>query len=114
MQEDVKMLIKEGRLEIANGGWVSSDEACPNYEDMINNMVMGHAFLKKEFGIRPRIGWQLDAFGHSSANARLFADFGFDAVFMSRADREDRKQKEKSKSLEFLWRPFSKHFGTRK
>ena len=57
MQEDVKMLIKEGRLEIANGGWVSSDEACPNYEDLINNMVLGHAFLKKEFGVIPRIGW---------------------------------------------------------
>ena len=30
------MLIKEGRLEIANGGWVSNDEACTNYEDIIN------------------------------------------------------------------------------
>lgn len=56
----------------------------------------------------------MDAFGHSIANTRLFADFGFDAVFMSRADREDRKQKEKKASLEFVWRPFSKHFGSRK
>lgn len=39
MKNNVKMLIREKRLEIANGGWVSSDEACPNYEDMINNMI---------------------------------------------------------------------------
>ena len=40
------MLIKEGRLEIANGGWSATDEACPTYEDMINNMIQGHEFLK--------------------------------------------------------------------
>ena len=26
------------------------DEACPLYEDMINNMKLGHDFLLKEFG----------------------------------------------------------------
>lgn len=33
------------------------DEACPHYEDMINNMQMGHQFALKEFGVAPRIGW---------------------------------------------------------
>ena len=47
------------------GGWSATDEACPNYEDMILNMHVGHQFLKKEFGIRPRVGWMIDAFGHS-------------------------------------------------
>jgi len=79
MQNTVKQLVKEGRLEFANGGWSSTDEACPNYEDLINNMLHGHNFLRSEFGVTPRVGWQLDAFGHSSTNARLFADFGFEA-----------------------------------
>jgi len=57
MQSDVKMLVKEGRLEFANGGWSSTDDGTPNYEDMINNMVVGHEFLKKEFGAIPRVGW---------------------------------------------------------
>ena len=78
-------------MEIVQGGWVSTDEACPNYEDMINNMIVGHGWLKKEFGVTPKIGWQLDTYGHSSANARLFADFGFDALFVSRGvDFEDK------------------------
>jgi lysosomal alpha-mannosidase len=86
-QKQVKQLVKEGRLEFANGGWSATDEACPNYEDIINNMMKGHAFLKKEFGVKPRVGWHIDAFGHSSANARLFADFGFEAQFFARNDR---------------------------
>jgi alpha-mannosidase len=78
-QAQVKALVRDGRLEFANGGWSATDEACPNYEDMINNMIIGHTFLMKEFGVKPRTGWHVDSFGHSSANARLFADFGFEA-----------------------------------
>jgi len=38
MKEDVRGLISSGRLEILNAGWSMHDEACPHYEDMINNM----------------------------------------------------------------------------
>jgi len=33
------------------------DEAAPHYEDMINNMMVGHEFVLKEFGVKPRVGW---------------------------------------------------------
>lgn len=113
-KDQVKQLVREGRLEFANGGWSASDEACPNFEDMINNMAIGHSFLMKEFGVKPRVGWHLDAFGHSSTNARLFADFGFEAMFFARMDRTDKLALEKTKGLDFLWRPFYKHFGAQK
>ena len=58
---------------------------------MINNMIKGHGFVKKEFGVTPKIGWMVDAFGHTSTNARLFADFGFDAMFIGRLDHNDIK-----------------------
>ena len=29
----------------------------------------------------PKIGWNLEAYGHTSTNARLFAQLGFDAQF---------------------------------
>ena len=39
-------MIKEGRIEIVNGGWSMHDEACAHYEDMITNMWQGHEFVK--------------------------------------------------------------------
>jgi alpha-mannosidase len=55
-------------------------------------MIVGHSWLKREFGVIPRVGWQLDQFGHSAANARLFSDFGFDALFISKGvDFEDKE-----------------------
>jgi alpha-mannosidase len=90
MKDTVKRLIGNGQLEITQGGWVANDEACTNYEDIIMQMYMGHQFLKKEFGVTPRVGWMIDAFGHSAANAALFADFGFDALYFSRIEESRR------------------------
>jgi len=114
VKEQVKMLVKEGRFEFVNGGWSMHDEACPHFEDMINNMMLGHQFLMKEFGIKPRIGWHIDPFGHSNANPRLFADMGFEAWIFARLDHADQEKRLSDKSMNFLWRPFSKHFGKRK
>jgi alpha-mannosidase len=110
----VKDLIKSGRLEIAQGAWVESDEASPNYEDMILNMQKGHQFLKREFDVTPRIGWNIDAFGHSSANAALYHDFGFEALFFTRVDDRLRFDLMEKGGMSFLWEPFSKHFGEEK
>mmetsp|Transcript_14835 Transcript_14835/g.23010 ORF Transcript_14835/g.23010 Transcript_14835/m.23010 type:complete len:131 (+) Transcript_14835:485-877(+) len=113
-KEVVKNLIKNGQLEIVNGGWSANDEANPNFDDIINNMMIGHEFLDKEFGVHPRIGWDLDTFGHSEANTRLFAQMGFEAMFFSRLDHSEKgmRSKKELKSLNFLWRPSSREFGT--
>ena len=37
-QSRVKQMVKEGRFEFVNGGWIESDEACPIYEDLVENI----------------------------------------------------------------------------
>lgn len=41
-QERVQQLVKNGQLDFAGGGWVSSDEAITQYEDVIDQMTLGH------------------------------------------------------------------------
>ena len=41
-KNEIRKLVREGRLEFLNAGWSMHDEACPHYEDMINNMMHGH------------------------------------------------------------------------
>ena len=113
MKAQVRALVQQGRLEFVNAGWSMHDEACTHYEDQINNMMIGHQFLMQEFGVRPRIGWQVDPFGHSNANPRLFADMGFDAWFFGRLDFQDKQKREQEKAKEFIWQPFVSHLGAR-
>lgn len=42
MKASVRQLVHEGRLELLNAGWSMQDEACVYYEDMLNNMMIGH------------------------------------------------------------------------
>ncbi|XP_057543590.1 probable alpha-mannosidase At5g13980 isoform X1 [Amaranthus tricolor] len=104
MQHIVSDLVKSGQLEFINGGMVMHDEAATHYIDMIDQTTLGHRFLKKEFGLTPRIGWQIDPFGHSAVQAYLLgAEVGFDSLFFARIDYQDREKRMADKSLEVVW-----------
>lgn len=47
------------------------DEAATHYIDMIDQTTLGHRYIKEQFNVTPRIGWQIDPFGHSAVQAYL-------------------------------------------
>ena len=98
MRDFVKELVSTGRLNLVNGGWSAPDETVTNYEDLLSNFMIGHRFLQQEFGQTPTISWQIDTFGISSTWARLARDVGFEALFFSRNDIQEKHQQRKDKS----------------
>lgn len=44
-------MVKNGQFEFINGGWSANDEATPHFDDIIDNMMVGHEWIKKEFGV---------------------------------------------------------------
>ena len=52
---------------------------------------------------RPRVGWQIDPFGHSREMASIFAQMGFDGLFFGRLDYQDKKNRLINKEAEFIW-----------
>ncbi|KAL1347182.1 hypothetical protein AAHE18_08G240200 [Arachis hypogaea] len=112
VQNIVKQLVNSGQLEFINGGMVMHDEATTHYIDMIDQTTLGHHFIKQEFGKTPRIGWQIDPFGHSAVQAYLLsAQVGFDSLFFARIDYQDRAKRKDEKSLEVVWQA-SKSLGS--
>jgi len=110
-REDVRKLVKERRLVFVNAGWAMMDEACTHHDDMMNNMMIGHEFLRKEFDFVPSIGWHVDPFGHSAATPRLMADMGFEAWFFARIDYEDQERRMKNKEMQWVWKPMHDALG---
>ncbi|XP_062168660.1 probable alpha-mannosidase At5g13980 [Alnus glutinosa] len=105
VQNTVKNFVSSGQLELINGGMCMHDEATAHYIDMIDQTTLGHRFIKEEFNVTPRIGWQIDPFGHSAVQAYLLgAEVGFDALFFARIDYQDRTKRKNEKSLEVIWR----------
>jgi len=103
----VRRLVKEGRLSFVNGGWCMHDEAAAHFADMIHQTTLGHEFIRANFGVDalPRVGWQLDPFGHSAIQAtHLGSGVGLEAVFFGRADVDDVARRIADGAMEFTWR----------
>ncbi|CAF1141929.1 unnamed protein product [Rotaria sordida] len=111
MRNTVKQLVNEGlcRLEFISGGWSMIDEAATHYNSIIDQHSLGAEFLHDTFGecARPKIGWQIDPFGHSREVASLFAQMGFDGLFFGRADYHDLIIRSTERTREMVWQASS-------
>ncbi len=82
-----------------------SDEAAPYYEDVIDQMTIGHRWLKETFGAIPTAAWHIDPFGHQSSSASMFSQMGMQAFFFARIDYQDKNLRLNQKAMEMIWRP---------
>ncbi|KAL6029892.1 hypothetical protein STEG23_036788 [Scotinomys teguina] len=105
-QDTVRELVRQGRLEFVNGGWVMNDEGATHYGAIVDQMTLGLRFLQDTFGSsgRPRVAWHIDPFGHSREQASLFAQMGFDGFFLGRIDYQDKLFRMKELKMEEVWR----------
>ncbi|XP_016964290.1 lysosomal alpha-mannosidase isoform X2 [Drosophila biarmipes] len=105
VQDAVKMLVEQGRLEFIGGAWSMNDEATTHYQSVIDQFSWGLRLLNDTFGEcgRPRVGWQIDPFGHSREMASMFAQMGFDGMFFGRLDYQDKDERLMTKNAEMIW-----------
>ncbi|CAG0919137.1 unnamed protein product [Notodromas monacha] len=105
-RDNYRRMVDEGRLEFIGGGWSMNDEASAHYTAIIDNMSWGWKFLEDTFGTcgRPKIGWQIDPFGHSREQAAIFAEMGMDGLFFARLDYRDKTKRKNEQTMEMLWR----------
>ncbi|CAH2064719.1 unnamed protein product, partial [Iphiclides podalirius] len=102
----IRELVRQGRLQFAGGAWSMNDEAASHYHSTIDQFTFGLSKLNETFGPcgRPRVGWQIDPFGHSREFASHLAAMGYDGLFLGRIDYQDKRVRLKEKSMEMVWR----------
>jgi len=103
-QFTVLQLVKRGQLEIVGGSWVVPDEANTHYFALIDQMIEGHQWLKRNTGIYPLNTWSLDPFGYSAVLAHLYKLAGFENMVILRVNSAVKRYLQSINSLEFTWR----------
>ena len=101
----VREYIRNGQLEFLMGGYVMNDEGCTYYDDIIEQLTLGHRAIKNTFNVTVNTAWHIDPFGHSAAQARIFSEMGFDSWVIERIDYQDFDSRLEKGSLEMIWRP---------
>ncbi|XP_026682695.1 lysosomal alpha-mannosidase, partial [Diaphorina citri] len=114
VQKQVKLLVNEGRLEFIGGAWSMNDEAVAHYTSTIDQFSWGLRKLNDTFGkcARPRVGWQIDPFGHSREQASLFSQMGYDGFMFGRQDYQDKSHRLDTRQMEMIWQG-SESIGTK-
>jgi lysosomal alpha-mannosidase len=104
-KQQVIELVNNGQLEITNGAWSMNDEAASHYHSTIDQFTWGFRFLNDTFGDcgRPKVGWQIDPFGHSREHASLLTQLGFQGLVIGRLDYRDKQKRRAEKNLDFIW-----------
>ncbi|XP_059487102.1 lysosomal alpha-mannosidase-like [Neocloeon triangulifer] len=101
-------LIETGQLELISGAWSMHDEAVTHYHSIIDQFTYGLRTIDEMFDglscAKPKIGWQIDPFGHARETASILAQMGFDGLFFARLDKDDRARRIKDREMEFVWK----------
>ncbi|KAF2883456.1 hypothetical protein ILUMI_22698 [Ignelater luminosus] len=102
----VRHLVNSGQLEIIGGAWSMNDEAAVNYQSVIDQFTLGLRTINDTLGEcgRPKIGWQIDPFGHTREMASIFAQLGYDGVLFARLDYRDVNERQKGLNTELIWK----------
>ncbi len=74
---ETRELIEAGRWAIAGGQWVQPDANLPTAAGWRKQITLGQRYFQDRFGISPKIGYNVDTFGHPATLPDLLAEFGY-------------------------------------
>ncbi len=78
MFEEIKARVKEGRWELVGGWWVEPDCNIPSGEAFARHGLYSQRFFQKEFGVRAKVGFNPDTFGHAGTLPQIYKKMGID------------------------------------
>ncbi len=78
MFEEIRARVKEGRWELAGGWWVEPDCNIPGGEAFVRHGLYSQLFFEREFGMRAKVGFNPDSFGHAGTLPQIYKKMGID------------------------------------
>lgn len=95
---ELKQRIKERRLSLANGMYISPDIHLPNGESLVRQIIYGKKFIRENFGVEfePKVAYNLDVFGQTGQYPQILKKGEYNSyIFWRGVNRE--------LPSEFLW-----------
>lgn len=87
--ERVLQKIEAGRWDVVGGTVIQPDTNLPSTETLCRIYESGLRYFAEELGVRPRIAWQADSFGHSAGLPNILAGFGMEGLAFTRPQQAE-------------------------
>ena len=85
--ERVRRRVAEGRWFIPGGTYLQPDLNQPTEIGMRRQIQRGQAYFDSRFGVRPKIGYHVDSFGHPAYLPDLLTEHGYIGYVFRRPER---------------------------
>lgn len=103
MFEEIKAAVKSGHWSIVGGMWVQPDCNMPSAESFARQMLYSQNFLRENFGITVKTGYNVDSFGHTASLPHLLNEGGIKNYVYMRPAAGEEKTYHFDDNL-FMWR----------
>lgn len=87
--ERIRAQIAAGRWDVVGGTMIQPDSNLSGTETLCRHFEAGLAYFERELGVRPRIAWQADSFGHPAGWPNILRAFGMEGFAFSRPQRSE-------------------------
>lgn len=81
-------MVEAGRWDVVGGTYIQPDSNLSATETLCRHFERGLAWFEKEMGVRPRISWQADTFGHAAGWPNILRSFGMEGFAFTRPQRK--------------------------
>jgi len=95
----IRNLVKAGRWHVIGGWYVQPDCNLPSGESFVRQIAAGLTYFGGRFGVRPRVAFNVDPFGHSRGLVQLLAKSGYTGYLFCRPDA----QHQRLPAEDFVW-----------
>ncbi|MDR3710628.1 MAG: glycoside hydrolase family 38 C-terminal domain-containing protein [Capsulimonadaceae bacterium] len=86
----IRKHIESGRWEITGGWWIQPDCNAPSGWAWERQIEVGQRYFKSRFGIVPKVGYNVDSFGHAATLPKLLRDHGQEYYVMMRPQENEK------------------------
>lgn len=73
----VRTLIERGQWHITGGQFIQPDLNLPTAAGLHRQLVHGQRYFQEKFGISPKVGYNVDSFGHTASLPDILAAHGY-------------------------------------
>jgi alpha-mannosidase len=82
--ERARRLIAEGRWHVTGGQYLQPDLNAPTEMGLRRQILRGRSYFKDRFGVAPKVGYNVDSFGHPATLPDILAGFGYEGYVFHR------------------------------
>jgi alpha-mannosidase len=75
---EIGRLVRAGRWTVSGGWFIQPDTNLPGTESLVRHIAEGRRYFHERFGVRPRVAYNFDSFGHSAGLPQILRLAGYE------------------------------------